>query len=263
MNLVDRAKVALWKKSGLEHDSKGYVLNPGANMLAGLELDMVEADYSGGSGQEWLWKIRAVHSSAALAANTFGRWKGDPARVKILGLSNFLCLRLEAHCPTGLRGTPPNLDVLLKSSKAVVGIESKLLEPLTRKKPRFSPSYSLDSLPLCERAWWSLLCEVRGWPPSHLDVAQLIKHYLGLRDEYRDGRQVYLLYLFWKPLNASSFPEYRRHEDEIKKVQDTLAEKSEVKFVAMDYPQLWDSWEQDPDLAEHACALKARYCTDI
>jgi hypothetical protein len=263
MDLLDRAKTALWKNSGLEQDSAGYVSDSAENLVADLTRDMIEADYSEGSGQEWPLKIRALHSSAALAANTFGRWKRDPARVKILGLSGFHSLRLEAKCSTGLKGTPPNLDVVLESSKTVVGIESKLLEPLTPKKPRFSPSYSLESLPQCEEVWWSLLCEARNWPPSHLDAAQLIKHYLGLRNQYQDGRQIYLVYLFWKPLNASRFPEYRRHEEEIKQFRSAVSKGSEVQFVAMDYLKLWDSWEQDILLVEHARILKERYCIEI
>ena len=42
----------------------------------------------------------------------------------------------------------------------------------------------------------------------HLDAAQLIKHYLGLRNTF-PGRDVTLLNLFWKPANAADFPEFR------------------------------------------------------
>ncbi len=94
-------------------------------------------------------------------------------------------------------------------------------------------------------------------------MAQLIKHYLGLRKQYRDGRQVYLLYLFWKPLNAASIPEYSRHAQDLQRFGNAVAEGRSVQFIAMDYLQLWESWSQDVDLAQHANLLMKRYCVEI
>ena len=266
MNTLDRAKHALWRKSGLQQDPKGpegYVEDARMNLVAGLTPEMIQADYCGGSGQEWLLKIRAIHSSAALTANTFGRWKTDPAKLKILGLSGFQPPRLEVQCKTGLGGTPPNLDVLLQSPDTVIGIESKLLEPLTPTKPHFSPSYSRDRLPLCEELWGNLLEQVRDWPPAHLDAAQLVKHYLGLRKQFSTGKKVFLVYLFWKPLNAASIGEYARHAEDLAKFQNAVSKSSAVQFIPVDYLQLWDSWSEDPDLAEHASLLRQRYCVEI
>lgn len=263
MNTVDRAKHALWKKSGLPHDPRGYVEDAGLNLVSGVIPEMIKTDYCDGSGQEWLAKIRAIHSSAALAANTFGRWKTGPGKLKLLGVSGFQSLKLEAQCRTGLGGTPPNLDVLLQSSDIVVGIESKLLEPLTPTKPHFSPSYSRDRLPLCEEPWWNLLEQVQHWPPAHLDAAQLVKHYLGLRKQFPTGQKVFLLYLIWKPLNAAQIAEYSRHEENMDKFRSAISESGAVQFIPMDYLQLWESWSGDADLAEHADLLKQRYCVEI
>jgi hypothetical protein len=127
MKMIEQAKAALWGKSGLSHDARGYVAVARLNLVAGVTPEMIEADYCHGSGQEWLSKIRAIHSSAALTANTFARWKTEVAKLKILGLSGFEKLELEAKCPTGFGGTHPNLDVLLQSKDIVIGIESKLL----------------------------------------------------------------------------------------------------------------------------------------
>jgi len=263
MNTVNRAKHALWKKSGLRHDPKGYVEDPRLNLVSGVTPEMIKTDYCDGSGQEWLAKIRAIHSSAALAANTFGRWKTDPAKLKLLGLSGFQSPKLEAQCRTGLGGTPPNLDVLLQSSDVVIGIESKLLEPLKPTKPYFSPSYSRDRLPLCEEPWWNLLDQVRHWPPAHLDAAQLVKHYLGLRKQFPTSRKVFLLYLFWKPLNSANIAEYSRHAEDMEKFRNAISESDAVEFMPMDYLQLWESWSGDANLAEHANILKQRYCVEI
>jgi hypothetical protein len=268
MNTCDRAKRALWYKSGLPHDSKGYVKDVQQNLVSGVRLEKVEIDYSQGSGQELASKMRAIHSSSALVANTFGRWKDDSAKLRFLGYSSFQAPMLEAQCRTGLGGTPPNLDVLLKSSSVVIGIESKLLEPLgSLKKPSFSESYSRDKLPQCEEPWWDLLEEVRHWEPSRFDAAQLIKHYLGLRKQFPSGHKVYLVYLFWKPLNAESIPEYSQHAEDMERFRNkTLDNGNEgVQFIATDYLELWESWSKDPDsdLANHAKLLKQRYCMEI
>ena len=263
MNLVHRAKEALWRKSALPHDADGYVANPERNLVSGVTPDMIKADYDKGSGQEWRFKIRAIHSSAALAANTFGRWKSESSRLMFAGTSGFVPPKLEAQCPTGLRGTPPNLDVLLASADAVIGIESKLLEPLTPTVPKFSASYKKDRLPLCEDIWWSLLELARRWPASHLDAAQLIKHYLGLRNNFADRKSVLLVYLFWKPLNASKFDEYTRHAEDLEKFRCAVEGAKSVRFMSLDYLELWDAWEKDGHMAEHARNLKNRYCVEI
>lgn len=247
----------------MAHDPKGYVEDARRNLVTGVTTEMIQTDYCEGSGQEWLAKIRAIHSSAALTANTFGRWKTDPAKINILGFSGFFSLKLEAKCKTGLGGTPPNLDVLLQSSKVVIGIESKLLEPLKRTKPLFSPSYVRDRLPLCEESWWNLLEQLRYWPPAHLDAAQLVKHYLGLRKQFSYNKKVFLLYLFWKPLNATSIAEYLQHAKEIEKVRKALPDNGSIQFIAMDYLQLWEAWSEDSVMKEHASLLRQRYSVEI
>ena len=72
MKTIDRAKHALWDKSRLPHDENGYVEDTKDNLMIGVTTEMVRSDYQKGSGQEWLSKIRAIHSSSALAANAFG-----------------------------------------------------------------------------------------------------------------------------------------------------------------------------------------------
>jgi hypothetical protein len=263
MNIVDRAKQALWKKAGLPHDKKGYAADSQVNLIPGVTTDMIQADYDNGSGKEWLSKIRAIHSSAALVANTFGQWKTKPSQLTFLNVTGFNLVRLEAQCRSGLGGTPPNLDVLLQSQDTVFGIESKLLEPLTQKMPHFAASYSRKRLPLCEDAWWSLLEEVRQWPPAHLDAAQLIKHYLGLRKQFYGIQKVVLVYLFWKPLNAGSIVEYSRHEEDLQKFRSSVENAMGVQFISLDYLQLWDMWEKNEQMAGHVKLLKDRYCVEI
>jgi hypothetical protein len=263
MTIIDRAKRALWKKSGFKDHPKGYLANPEMNLLPGVTPKMIKDDYLKGSGHEWKSKFRAIHSSAALAANTFGRWKTEPALLTLGGHTGFDKLEFEAQCPTGLGGTPPNLDVLLKSTNTVIGIESKLLEPLTPTTPKFSASYSKDRLPLCDDIWWNLLEQVRQSPATHLDAAQLIKHYLGLRKKSSDYKNVLLVYLFWKPLNADKIDVYARHAEALETFRRAVQHSKTMRFISLDYLQLWDAWEKDRNMAEHARLLKDRYCVEI
>ena len=266
MDTVQRAKMALWKRfrevTGYPHDPDGYVGHPARNLIQGVSPEMIKEDYLQGSGSEWNTKFRAIHSSAALAANSFGRWKTDPAALAIQGLSGFGPPALEAKCPTGLKGTPPNLDVLLQSSTDVIGIESKLLEPLTQKKSKFSASYTRTNLPRCEEQWWALLEDTKRRSPGYFDAAQIIKHYLGLRNSFQDGRRIHLLYIYWKPLNARDFPEYESHQQEIQRFTSFVA-GSEVDFVAMDYLALWRHWRDETLLTPHVRNLMTRYAVEI
>jgi hypothetical protein len=45
--------------------------------MPGVNPDLIRADFAKGSGQEWTTKLRAIHSSAALAANSFGPWRAN------------------------------------------------------------------------------------------------------------------------------------------------------------------------------------------
>ena len=102
----------------------------------------------------------------------------------------------------------------------------------------------------------------RHWRSAHLDVAQLVKHYLGLRKRFPGGQKVFLVYFFWKPLNAVNFAEYSQHAEDIKKFQNAVSENGTVQFISMDYLQLWDSWSGDAGLEEYAKLLKERYCVE-
>jgi len=260
MSVLERAKAALWAKSGLPHDHNGYVSDVHRNLLSGVPPESFWADFNEGSGQELQRKARALHSSSVLVVNTFGPWKDEPHKLTIKEHSNFKCLGFEAKCPTGLSGAPPNLDVLLQSSDTVLGIESKFLEPLTPTRPHFPDSYTRESLPQCEDAWWEILVRAPNMGFCHFDVAQIIKHYLGLRKQYSEDRSIYLLYLFWKPLNASDFVEYEKLEREIETFQSAVQPAKGVTFRSLDYIQLWNSWLEDTELAEHANRLIDRYC---
>jgi hypothetical protein len=92
---------------------------------------------------------------------------------------------------------------------------------------------------------------------QRLDVAQLIKHYLGLKKTL--DRESILLYLYWEPTNADSIPTCVRHRDEIARFCDGLFD-DQIEFAAGTYPDLWRVWASRGGwAADLAAALCARY----
>ncbi len=94
-----------------------HLKRPEDNLVQGVRLGDVAADFGGGAGSELAArgdeppKFCAVHSSAALVANAFGPFRTRPGDLRLGGHSGATRLRFEATCPTGLGGTPPHLVV--------------------------------------------------------------------------------------------------------------------------------------------------------
>ena len=118
-------------------DEKGYTDSVSDNLLPSVAVADFEADLRQGSGDELTGKIRAAHSSTALAVNCFAPFRRSPSHLHLCGTEGFTSLHFEKKCPTGLRGTPPNLDVLASRSDRVVAIESKCTEYLSPTAARF------------------------------------------------------------------------------------------------------------------------------
>lgn len=264
-HLVETIKQKLRSSSGLSCDLQGYVSKPEENLLPGVCLDHFKEDLSNGGGRELERKFLAVHSSSALAVNSFCPFKDHPEALTVLGRKGFTHLSFEKQLPTGLRGTPPNLDVFLTGNPHTVAIESKFLEYLTPKMAEFSDSYARDRFPYAEISWWGVLEESERGGVKYLDVAQLVKHYLGLKTMLEQSKQtatlapsVCLLYLFWEPVNWMDIAECRTHREEIVEFSKKVS-GSEVAFLSLSYLDLWQEWEAIPAFAEHVKRLQARY----
>ncbi|SLN31649.1 PGN_0703 family putative restriction endonuclease [Oceanibacterium hippocampi] len=246
-------------------DARGYVADAAENLVAGFRLDDVRKDLESGSGNELENKFRAAHSSSALGVNVFAPFKAR--RVAPLlpgGDGGFSGLRFERKCSAGVRGTAPNLDVVVEGARAVVAIESKCLEPLSRHDAKFADAYR-DRILDARRdgAWFREMMALRAAPQAYrwLDAAQLVKHAFGLAHSFPD-RPVTLLYLFWEPANPEAFRVFAEHRAEIGRFARAVEGDGQVAFAAMSYPELWRSWvaAAAPDwLPAHIGRLRARY----
>lgn len=249
-------------------DPKGYATDFRDTLLPQVLAEDFEKDLSAGGGNELPTKFRAAHSSSGLAVNCFAPFRRMITDLEISGHTAFDDLQFERKCPTGLRGRPPHLDVVLSGTGGVVGIESKLTEYLSAKRAKFSPAYAeqiRDSRR--DQGYFHEMQRLRDRPNHYrwLDAAQLIKHAFGLAHTFPD-RPVTLLYLFWEPANPNAGPEFAAHRNEIEKFRARVAGSSPT-FEAMSYPELWQSWRDSAStsgwLHEHLENLQGRYLVSI
>jgi hypothetical protein len=187
-----------------------------------LSQDAIK-EYSAGNGDELgirskKPRVQSLRSSSALVCNFFEPWRGTNLSplTKALGFQDeFLSFQFEAKCPHGLRGTPPNLDVLLtRRTGGPAGIESKFAEPYGRHRERkpidgkyFSNGrkrWSELGLPQCQQLAVSIGKTERY---TRLDAGQLLKHILGLGRRYKPY-PVSLLYL-WFDVGSDEADEHR------------------------------------------------------
>ncbi len=147
--------------------------------------------------------------------------------------------------------------MLLKGDDVVLGIESKLLEPLSKKNAGFSDKYESVVTNHADPAWKSVYNALRKQKQLyvHLDAAQLVKHYLGLRQTFNE-KTVILVYLYWEPLNAKDILSYQKHTAEIKDLKEGLS-GADIPLLAISYPALWK--EMEVSNPEHVARLRARY----
>jgi hypothetical protein len=264
--LLERLKMCSPYKDKV--DEYGYMDLPEQNLIPGVSMEQIKEELKEGSGDELKKKFRAIHSSSALVVNTFAPFKDTPNNLTLFGIRGFRDIYFEKKLPTGLGGTPPNLDLFAENDQVIIGVESKFLEYLTPKIPFFPDSYKRTHLPLAEDKWWGLLEDMKKSNPLHLDAAQLIKHYLGLvnhnernKKEY-PNRKIFLVYLFWEPENWDEFDVFIKHREEIERFKDRVKDTS-VTFADQSYPELWKEWEFQKELANHLMRLRGRYYVRI
>ena len=253
----------------------GYTRLPEDNLVPGVTRGDFWDDLMEGDGKELLDSIRApakfcaAYSSSALVVNTFGPFRRSPSHLALADYSDFRESQFERKCPTGLRGRKPNLDFLAAGPKTIVAVESKFLETLRpAKAAEFKKSYKPLIETQAELAWQDIYKALLDHPTKfiHLDAAQLVKHYLGIRNTFRDRRVgKVLVYLFWEPTNAGDLPEFLEHRKEVA-LFSRAVEESEMRFVALSYSQLWQNWATGlgwGGMLAHIEELRLRYELNI
>ena len=240
----------------------GRVENPEANLISGVQLEQFEADIKSGAGNELAGKFMAIHSSTALAVNCFSPFKESPELLTCCGSSGFADVYFERICHTGLRGgTHPHLDVWLQREGEVIAIESKFTEYFAVSRAKYSDAYERKRFPHAEDCWWNVLEDSKTTEKQRLDVAQLVKHYLGLIRHLcttSEMKTVTLLYLFWEPINSSEVDACIEHRQELANFAEKVT-SSQISLTYQSYGSLWSEWSQTENLKQHVENLRRRY----
>ena len=261
-----------WARAhGFAPDRRGYVARVEDNLFRPLSGG-AKAAFDQGSGGELVdtprspAKMKALHSSSALAVNVFDYWFDQDAKPLVAALNlgvGITRLAFEAQYPTGLAGNPPNLDVVLE----LVGgrqfaIESKFTEwmqPKARGKAPFKEKYFDSKLGLwaqfdlggCQQL--AVGMQSGDIEFRYLDAAQLLKHALGLSTQL--GRAVSLAYIYFDAPGAAG----DAHTEEIERFAAEIDDS--LSFTAIRYQELYSRLRQSADdrHADYLAYLGQRY----
>ena len=264
---------------GLQLDPAGWVVTQDAprNLVIPLSASDRRA-FEAGAGGELETKMRAPHSSSALAYNSFaGARDNEP------------CLRAFAHMvsrstteqgrqptvtferkrPTGWRGIPPHLDVEVAFGGHVIAVESKMTETYGAKSDpakSLAPYLKLD--PSSPR--WAAVPRLREAAEQiaagrvkleMLDAPQLIKHGLGLcRAKQRKEVESIGLVLLWydaRELTDAAGPACDQLLDELEWLRATVAD--DLSVVGVTHQQLIRTFRATLGKAPWVSWLERRY----
>jgi hypothetical protein len=264
-SLVQRTGAAL--AEALRHDRPSEISDGGGRIrrVSDLLIDGI-ADHQLPDSIDRT-RLKSPQSAAALAINSFLPWRRAPDQLPLGDWVGFDAVQFEVRCPTGLRGTPPHLDLLALREGIAVAVTVRCIEYLSRRKSAVASSYDrlLAATPALE-LWQQMLQELRARPTMyrHLDLGGLVKYALALGRTFPD-RATTLLYLFWEPLNAEQFDEFRRHRAELAALREAV-QGARVVLQAKSFEALWREWSerrQPAWLPGHVARLRARYGVTI
>jgi hypothetical protein len=255
--ILDRQR-AWAERAGVSLDESLRTFDLEQNLFQPLSRDARE-EFSAGAGQELAGDMRSLRSSSALVCNVFDYWRGRDSTpiVRACGIEGSNArIQFEQQFPTGLRGTPPHLDVLLQGEEEIpIAIESKFTEPFTATHNEFRPSYfakqeiwqGLESVEA-----YAIAIDAREIAPEYLGAAQLIKHTLGLQRAH--GAKGFRLLYLWFDTGARDATAHRREIEHF-----TAAVVDDIEFVALSYQEMFGKLELMPDDSLYREYLIARY----
>lgn len=258
---------------GLKTDSIGYLKTSEENLISPFSnWNSIKEEINKGQGSELkpnqygLISFNAVHSSSALCVNAFAPFKLD-LNFPFAGFTGVKVLSFEKKLPTGI--STPNLDLYLETENEMVGVESKFIEILSSKLPNEGGNLEayinrIEGLNFQSEQYELLMKHYLATTNKmYLDVAQLLKHILGLLNSKNNPKELkpVLVYIYWMPNNWRRFREYRQHEREVQEFTQLI--KQFIDFRSFNYSDFMESQIGVFKWTTHIERWKKRYEIDL
>ena len=276
----------------IETSYKGYYPFVEKGLIVEMSKGQKRA-YNSGEGGELRWKVIphfnkgyiqlvppkmcSMTSSSALVVNSFA----EAAKLKSCesdywntllfnGEDPFFCGQMKEACfekklkICGIKGFSPNVDFYLRVEDSVVAIESKYTEPFEPKIGKIQKQYETlirdweGKYPVV-KALSAVIREIGKY--TYLDVAQLVKHMLGLvslsRYGHRKIKKFKLIYLYHPSVDEVN---NGKHREEVNRfAKHFKMAKAESWFKAMTYKELFSNLNMIPGSKDHYNKLRSRY----
>ncbi|HMR32749.1 MAG TPA: hypothetical protein PKA13_01940 [Geminicoccaceae bacterium] len=188
-------------------------------------------------------RLRQPDSGAALVVNSFANWRRSLQLLRFAGETGFRDLRFDARCPTGIRGTPPLLDLIAGTENTVVAVTARCTEYLLTKPRSLASAYDRVRPTVALAPWLLVLARLREDPArfKYVDAAGLLKHAVGLGQTF-PNRQATLAYLYWEPADAREYLAFAEHRRELEELA-AMVSSSSVRLFAQSFNELWAEWQ--------------------
>ncbi|MFD0990472.1 hypothetical protein ACFQ1R_10220 [Mariniflexile jejuense] len=239
---------------------KNYLHDLSSNIFNQHLSEETQCDFNSGDGSETkdtttrLAKMKALHSSSALPVNVFQYWQEkdvsailsackliNKRSINSNSLPNAVRFEQKFEICDNKKDFPkkPNLDVVIEYNNRVFAIESKFTEPYKGKPKGLRKAYTKDE----SKSFWEDVPNLHELgnkvsPDNdneefkYLDVAQLIKHILGLKNIHKKNGFT-LLYLWYDVIGKDG----AKHRKEIEKFAK-IAKKDNIKFRHITYQEV-------------------------
>jgi hypothetical protein len=228
-----------------------------AGLVPGIEPDLLDNRVF-----DLCARLVRPDSPAALTLNSFLPWLPRMELLRLVDIDGFKELHFDARCPTGVRGTPPHIELMASGTTGVVGATVRVFDYLGRRQSKLSPAYASLSIPPALVPWTDLMRAVADQVERfhHVDVPSLVKLAIGMGRIFLN-RPVRLLYLFLEPEGAAQLSPFKEHRAELARLAAATGE-SGVRLVPCSFHELWGEWrhgEAPPGLREIVAELSQRY----
>ncbi len=257
------AEDALRENIGLRHfDEQGWFRSRRQILVRGVAFKhLVESVLLERGSPAW-----RPETGLSLTLNSFLSWRRCPEALTIGNLRGFDQLRFGARCSTGVRGTPPKLDLLAMKGNRLAAVAAEGPAYLSRRSPELARAYRDYHVPDGLEGW-AKVRQMIGRDGAYfylLDAAALFKFAVGL-DRNFPNRDCTLFYIYWAPLQPHEDPAINRHQFEIDRLS-AMVSNDKIAFRALSFSDLWNAWQALPEpswLPDLLSRLRERYSIRI